>query len=194
MNEGNVFTKDMLMNISSMKVKAMELTKNGKPYCLLLKDILARDLYYDDEAPMTSLKELAEATGIKYAKVRKYIQMIYHDLVVNHLARPVFSFSKVRYEFLMRGRGKKFYHFETDQLPVMLRVGEELSLPFFSAYMGTSTFFVEDVNYQFEEETQIIKFWLREGSYNSYWHLGKTKQKRNMKSLLRIGMNLRSMS
>ncbi len=169
-------TKGMLMNISSMKGKAMKLTENGKAYDVLLKDILARDLFYDDDTPMPSLKDLSVATGLQYGKIRKYVEETYHDLVLDHEARPVFSFTKIRYEFLIRGwRKGKFMSFEADQLPVVPRVGEEVSVPFFSAYMGDSYFFVEKINHYFEEDTQVVKLWLRPGFYNTYWRYRKDK-------------------
>ncbi|MEJ8802828.1 hypothetical protein [Pontibacter sp. H249] len=171
-------TKDMLMDISSMRSKAIRLTVNGKAYSVLLKDILARDLFYDDEAPMPSLKDLSAATGLQYGKIRKYVEEIYHDLVLDYEARPVFSFTKVRYEFLIRGwRKGKFMSLEADQLPVVPRVGEEVSVPFFSAYMRASHFFVEEINHYFDEETQVVKLWLRPGSYNTYWRFRKDKAK-----------------
>lgn len=176
MKDNSMSTKDMLMNISSMKIKALKLAESGKEYAVLLKDILSRDLFYDDEAYMPSLKELSQKTGLKYGKIRKYVEDIYKDLVLDHEARPVFSFVNVKYNFLIRGmRRKKFMSLEADQLPVMPRVGEEFSIPFFSAYMETSLFFVEEIKYDLWEDTQIVNIWLRAGSYNSYWHYRKDK-------------------
>ena len=54
----------------------MRLTENGKAYHVMLKYILARNLFYDDEAPMPSLKDLSAATGLKYGKIRKYVEEI----------------------------------------------------------------------------------------------------------------------
>jgi hypothetical protein len=178
MKDDSMSTKDMLMNISSMKQKAMLLAGNGKTYNNLLKDILARDLYYDDDASMPSLKELSQATGVAYGKIRKQVEDIYQDLILDHEARPLFAFTKVRYEFLIRGRRKnKFMTLEADQLPVMPRIGEEIALPFFSAYLETAYFFVENIEHRFEENAQLVKIWLRAGSYNSYWHYRKDKAK-----------------
>ncbi|TPE43312.1 hypothetical protein [Pontibacter mangrovi] len=178
MNEDSLSTKDMLMDISSMRSKAMRLTENGKAYHVLLKDILARDLIKNDEARVPSLKELSAATGLQYGKIRKYVEEIYHDLVLDLEARSVFSFTKVRYEFLIRGFTKdKFITLEADQLPVVPRVGEQVSMPFFYAYMKTSRFFVEEIDHSFEEDSQIVRIWLTQGYYNSYWHYRKDKAK-----------------
>ncbi len=171
-------TKEMLMDISSIRSKAMRLIEKGNAYNVLLKHILARDLFYDDQASMPSLKDLSAATGLQYGKIRKYVEEIYHDLVLYHEARPVFSFTKVRYEFLIRGwRKNKFMSLQADELPIMPRVGEEVSIPFFSAYLRAAHFFVEEINHYFEEETQVVKLWLRPGSYNTYWRFRKDKAK-----------------
>lgn len=176
MKEDSMSTKDMLMDISSMRSKAMKLTENGKAYNVLLKDILERNLFYDDEAPMPSLKDLSAATGLKYGKIRKYMEEIYHDLVLDHEVRPVFSFVKIRYEFLIRGWTKdKFMTLEADQLPVVPRVGEQVSIPFFAAYLKTSHFYVDKIDHSFEEDLQTVKIWLKQGYYNSYWHYRKDK-------------------
>lgn len=178
MKEDSLSTKDMLMDISSLRSKAMRLAENGKAYNVLLQDILARNLFYDDEARVLSLKELSAATGLKYGKIRKYMEEIYHDLVLDHEARPVFSFTKVRFEFLISGFTKdKFITLEAGQLPVVPRVGEQISIPFFHAYLKTSHFYVDKVDHCFEEDAQIVKIWLQQGYYNSYWHYRKDKAK-----------------
>ncbi|WP_439880739.1 hypothetical protein ACSX1A_16475 [Pontibacter sp. MBLB2868] len=178
MKEDSLSTKDMLLNIGSMRNKAHSLIGNGKGYEDLLKCILARDFYHDEDIPVPSLKELSEASGVKYGKVRKLIEAIYDDLVMNYEARPVFTFHKFRYELLIRGYSKnKFLSMEVDQLPIMPRVGEEISLPFFSAYLETSHFFVEKISYELEEEVQVVQIWLQAGYYNSYWHYRKDKAK-----------------
>ena len=169
-------TRDMLMNISSMRSKAIMLTERDRAYSGLLKDILEKDIF-DENAQMPSIKELCKSSGLKYGKVRKYIEDIYHDLVLDYEARPVFSFTKVRYEFFIRGRRRRFMDLEADQLPVVPRVGEAVTLPFFSAYLGTVDFFVEEVKHVFEEDMQVVELWLRHGSYNSYWHYRKDKAK-----------------
>lgn len=174
MKDDSMSTRDMLMNISSMRSKAMKLTEKGKAYSDLLKDILARDIF-DENSQMPSIKELCKSSGLNYGKVRKYIEDIYHDLVLNYEGRPVFSFTKLRYEFFIRCERRRFMDLEADQLPVVPRVGEAITLPFFSAYLGTVDFFVEKVKHVFKEDVQVVELWLRHGSYNSYWHYRKDK-------------------
>jgi hypothetical protein len=176
MKEDSLSTKDMLLNIGSMRHKALRLADQKKKYSELLRIILEKDFYYDDNESIPSLKELSSATGLKYGKIRKLIEEAYSDLVLNYETKAIFSFTKIRYEFLMRGWQKeKFLALEADQLPVVPRVGEQVSLPFFSAHLGEKHFYVEKIDHKFEEDAQIISIWLRAGTYNSYWHYRKDK-------------------
>ncbi|WP_266202764.1 hypothetical protein [Pontibacter kalidii] len=177
MKEDSLTTKGMLLDIGAMRRKALGLVENGKPYNVLLQHILAKDFYYDEEQTLPSLKELAEASGLKSGKVRKYIEGIYHDLALNYETKQMFSFVKVRYEFIMRGRRKRWLTLEADHLPIAPRIGEEIMMPFFSEYLGTARFYVDEVNHEFEEDVQVVKLWLREGDFNAYWHYRKHKAK-----------------
>lgn len=178
MKEQTLSSSDMLMNIGSMRSVASKLLRQNKSYSNLLEQILQYDCFDDEDKPIPSIKDLARASNLKYAAVRKQILAIYKDLVLDHEVRPVFSFSKVSYSFFIRGLKKdKILHVEVEHLPIMPRVGEEICLPFFSAYMGTSRFHVEKVEHEFGDGTQEIVFWLREGYYNSYWHYRKDKAK-----------------
>jgi hypothetical protein len=124
---------------------------------------------------MPSVKDLCKSSGLSYGKVRRYIDDIYHDLVLDDEARAGFAFTKVRFDFMMRGRRKRFLDLEANRLPVVPRVGEEVSLPFFSAYLGETTFYVDKVEHIFDEEMQVVTIWLRPGYYNAYWHYRKDK-------------------
>jgi hypothetical protein len=167
----------MLLNIGSMRKSALELSNKDKKYSGLLRQIVKDDFFYG-EGKVPSLKEVADRSGVSNSKARKLIEDIYNDLVLEHESRAVFSFPKVRYEFLIRGSERsKFIGIDVEQLPVMPRVGEEVSLPFFSAYIGTTSFYVEEIMHEFEEDCQVVNIWMRAGSYNSYWHYRKDKAK-----------------
>ncbi len=176
MKEESLSSKEILLNIGSMRGHAMKLLWLAKPYSKLLEQILAHDFVQDDETPVPSIKELVQTSGLRYEAVRKQLQAIYHDLIFGGDGLPVFSFPKVRYSFYIRGLLKgKMLHVEVDQLPVIPRVGEEIHLPFFSAYLGTRRFHVEKVEHEFGDGEQEIVLWIREGTYNSYWHYRKDK-------------------
>lgn len=178
MKEQSLSSKEMLLNIGSMTGNATKLLKLNKSYSKLLEQILKYDFVQHDDAPAPSIKELVKASGLKYEAVRTQLQAIYHDLIVGDDELPVFSFPKLRYSFLLRGLGKdKLLHIAVDQLPAIPRIGEEIRLPFFSAYLGTSYFHVEKIEHEFTDGEQEVIIWIREGFYNTYWHYRKDKAK-----------------
>ncbi|MER2998956.1 hypothetical protein [Pontibacter populi] len=167
----------MLHDIRAMRSGALKLVERNKAYSELLRQILCYD-FYCGANKLPTLKEMATEAGIGINKARKYIQEIYHDLVLDDESRPEFRFSKVSFAFLIRGdKREKFIGIEVSELPVMPRVGEGISLPFFSAYLGTTSFFVEEISHDFYEDCQIVNLWLKAGSYNSYWQYRKDKAK-----------------
>ncbi|RIJ42669.1 hypothetical protein D1627_02095 [Pontibacter oryzae] len=159
-----------------MKSNGLALLKQDKPYTKLLQHILIDNDYYSKSVPLPSIKELAKALGLNYAELRRQILEVYDDLGLGDEVVPTFSFPKVRYTFMLRGMTKdKYLYLEVDQLPVMPRVGENINLPFFSAYMRTTQFYVENVEHEFTDGLQEVVFSLREGYFNSYWHYRKDK-------------------
>ncbi|WP_210466828.1 hypothetical protein [Rufibacter roseolus] len=175
MEKDSLSTKEMLLNIASMRKKALALSESGKRYSHLLKLILEKDFFYDENQPMPSLKELCQTSGLKSGKVRKFLEEVYNDLVLDYETKPVFTLSKVRYEFYLRGWDKKVLDMEVDCLPVIPRAGEEIEIPFFSAYLKVKHFFVEKIRYRFEEDTQYVTIWLQKGFYNPYWEFRKAQ-------------------
>lgn len=131
MKEESLSTKSMLLDIGAMRSQALPLLEKEKPYSGLLRVILSRDFYYKDDVPVPTLKELCSETGLTYGKAKKLIEQIYFDLVLAEEGlRPVFSFKRQRFEFLLHGRGKKYLNFTTDSLPILPRVGENISIVF----------------------------------------------------------------
>ena len=115
--------------------------------------------------------------------------------MLDHEARPIFSFSKVKYEFLIRGwTTDKFMTLEADQLPVVPRVGEQVSIPFFSTYLKASHFYVEKIDHSFGEDLQLVRIWLKQGCYNSFGIIERIRQRKNMRWDLWTFLSLRSTS
>jgi hypothetical protein len=176
MKEQSLSSKEILLNIGSMRGHTMKLLNLTKPYSKLLDQVLTHDFVHDEETPVPSIKELAQMSGLRYEAVRKQLQAIYHDLIFGEDRLAAFSFPIVGYSFYIRGLTKgKTLHVEVDRLPIIPRVGEGIQLPFFSAYLGTKQFHVEKVEHEFGDGKQEIVIWIREGSYNSYWHYRKDK-------------------
>ena len=164
----------MLLDLSSMRSRAMGLLKNGKDYNTLLAAITEKDYYYDDSLKLPSLKELAEYTGLKYDVVRRQLRQIYEDLLPHDENGTPFYFNKVKYVFYLDGYKNKL-SVDVDTLPVTPRIGENITIPFFKAYVGTDYFYVADIRHILQDNLQIIDIHLKTGTYNLCWHYQKDK-------------------
>jgi hypothetical protein len=66
------------------------------------------------------------------------------------------------------------HHFYTiKHLPVVPRVGENFTIPYFRAKVGSDWFYARSIEHQFEDNKQIIYIRLSDGRYNLFWHLRK---------------------
>ena len=174
--EEKLSSKEMIMDISSMRSRAIELLKEDKDYHTLLTAITEKDYYYDDSIGLPSIKELVEQTGVKYDLIRKQLKQIYEDLLPLHEASKPFQFHKVNFSFYIKGY-KNVVFMETNPLSVMPRVGESTEIPFFKAYLGGEYFYVEKIDHILHDTCHTIQFKLKPGEYNIYWHYQKDKAK-----------------
>lgn len=165
-------SKDITLDISSMRSFAYKLLGRGKDYDALLKVILEKDIYNDDDVKIPSIKELMERLNMPYSKVRRDLNEIYKDLE-NHKSLGIeFPIRKVEYCFSMRYFDNRGY-FILDQLPVVPRIGEEIHLPYLRAKVGTEWFYVESVSHYLDDEKQSVHITLRPGSGNIYFRFAK---------------------
>ncbi|MDQ3396041.1 MAG: hypothetical protein M3512_18300 [Bacteroidota bacterium] len=109
---------------------------------------------------------------LSYTKVRKYLTEIYHDLILIE-DTIAFRFPKVIYSFNISGHHDSFISFETQSLPVVPRVGENITIPYFKAHLHTDYFHVESIGHTFRDLEQTIDIWLKTGTYNLFWHFRK---------------------
>jgi hypothetical protein len=158
----------MILDIASMRKQAMKLLDEDREYRHLLKIITAKDYFYDEDLHIPSVKELAQLSGLAYDKVRKQVRDIYTDLVLHESAKT-FDVVDLEYWFYVKGY-KNRLSFTVNTLPVIPRVGEQIRMPYFKAYLDTDYFFVEEVWHKMEDQKQIIEIKIAEGWYNLYWH------------------------
>jgi hypothetical protein len=59
----------MLKNIASVRSRALALAEQNKKYSALLKHLLAKDIFYDENESIPFLKQLSETSGINYSKL-----------------------------------------------------------------------------------------------------------------------------
>jgi len=70
---------------------------------------------------------------------------------------------------------KNYASFKCDELRYLPKIGENITIPFLKAEVGTEYFYVEDVRHYFEGQKQTIDIQLRGGYFNSYWYHRKHK-------------------
>jgi len=171
--------KKMILDLGSMREKLKELLQNGHEFQVVLEAILENDYYYDDDLPMPSAKQLSEKTGLRNNKLKEQIQKIYSDLIFrkeeNSWRNPVFSFRKTIYNFRLQGRQKRSISFSVNHLDVIPRVGEDIEIPFFKAYLGISFFHVKNISHELNDTVHEVNLELLSGEYNLFWHHRRDK-------------------
>ncbi len=171
--------KKMILDLGSMREKVKELLRNVHEFHRLLEAILEQDFYYDEDLPLPTAKELSEKTGINSKKLKEQVKKIYSDLIFrkeeDSWRNPVFNFKKTIYNFILQGRQKKTISFSVNHLEVIPRVGEEIEIPFFKAYLGTNYFYVKNISHEFNDTIHELNLFLCHGSYNFFWHYRRDK-------------------
>ncbi len=167
-------SKEMIVDITSMRSHARLLLKTKKPYEVLLKALIAKDYYYDEDLSMPTLKELSNQTGITYQKVRNQLFLIYQDLVLADDKIAPLEFKEVEYLLSIYGRKNSLVH-PVKSLPLMPRVGDNITIPYFTAYLNTHTFYVESISHEMTDQKQITYIHLLPGYFSPYWHFRKSK-------------------
>lgn len=62
-------------------------------------------------------------------------------------------------------------------MDVVPRVGENIDIPFFKAYLDTTVFYVESISHELNDQLHEINIHLKRGYYNLFWHYRKDKAK-----------------
>lgn len=173
-------SREMLLDISAMRERSKTLLNQGKEYDQLLRYLISLNYFYDEEVRLPSIREISEATGIEYSKVRKYIRQIYVDLVLRHYVNEdefnaSFSFGSVRYTVSISGRDGRYMYMEVDELPVIPRVGENVEIPYFKAYLDDRNFHVKSIEHRLNDRGQEIHISVRPGRFNIYFDYLKEK-------------------
>ncbi len=173
--ETQLSSKQIIIDISSMRSIATQLLGKGKDYEQLLETILSKNSYYKEYYLPPSLKELQEETGLKYPVIRKCLNNIYTDLLMHDEIGIDFSIKEVEYVFDIK-RYSKYTSFVVKNIPVLPRVGDEVYFPFLKAKVGTSSFYVHSIDHSFDDTKQSIGISLRVGSYNKFLEMRKDEE------------------
>lgn len=173
--ERNPTPKGMILDICSMRSRAIKLMKFENDYNPLLRVITEEDYYYNEDLKFPSLKDFAALADIKYDKARRQLVKIYNDLCSYELAESIpFECQKTEIWISMSG----MYESKTIQienLPYLPRKGDSMQVPYFKELLGTDYFYVSKVYHELKDNKQHIFISLKYGIYNSYWDLRKSQ-------------------
>lgn len=165
-------SRQVLYDIQSMKTFAKQLLGKGKKYDHFLRQLLKPYFLSSDEYTPTTIKLVAERAGLKYDTVRKYLHLIYEDLIKHDENHLDFAVNRVEYTFTMH-YFDEYAYLTVNHLPILPRVGEQVNIPYFKAKVGTSMFYVESVDHLFTDKVQYVGINLRAGYFNHYWQIRK---------------------
>tara|TARA_R110002050_G_scaffold187306_1_gene321742 strand:+ start:18603 stop:19211 length:609 start_codon:yes stop_codon:yes gene_type:complete len=163
-------SQDILRDIRSMRKFSGQLLGKGKIYDRLLSYLL-HDVFPYSDYTLPKLKDLQSALGIPYSKVRKHLNHIYSDLIDHEENGVDLSPSKVEYVFTLK-KDEDYTTVVMHNLPVLPKVGEQVTIPYFSAKSGDH-FYVNSIHHCFFDGIQTIEIVLRPGLYNKYLDLRK---------------------
>ena len=166
--ENKYSIKGMILDICSMKHHISTLLISDKPYVPILEYLMTFDYYDDDNFIVPTAKMIETETGIKYGKIRNLLEMIYHEITTPYYESNIeLNFSKIEVIFHIKGyRG--YTSFKTNQISIVPKIGDDVSLPFFNEHCGTTIFHVNQVYHEFLGDLQQINLMLETGTYNTY--------------------------
>ena len=167
--EKNISAKRILLDILSVIEQVTDVFKDVAKYRTLLDFLNKKDYYNDENLAIPTLTEIEKYTGLKTFQLRTQLKNIYKEML-NH----TFNFKKVEIIFDVEFY-KEYASFKCNELTYLPKIGENITIPFLKAKVGTDYFYVEDIRHNFYGQKQTIEILLKVGSFNSYWYYRKHK-------------------
>lgn len=168
-----ISVKRAFLDLLFIKTQVNRLMGNEPKYKDLIFYMMNND-FLDSNEPLPSLKSMELILKCKSHNLRKLIIDLYNEFFGDELKCSL-RFSKLDVYFdLSYFEGTKGY-FRCDELGFIPRVGENVTISFLKAKVGTDWFYVDSVRHDLYKDTQRIDITLKSGSYNKYFHYEKYK-------------------
>ena len=165
--------KRVLLDILSIKQQVFDAFKDRKDYRELLLFLMEKDYYEDEELPIPTLKEMESILGLKIQQLRKMLKNIYYEFY-SYEKNYTMNFNTTVIEFHL-DYFKRYATFKCEKLTYLPKIGENITIPFLQATVGTDYFYVNDIRHTFDGTKQTIDIFLKGGLYNAYWYYRKHK-------------------
>ncbi|MBD0833743.1 hypothetical protein [Aestuariibaculum sediminum] len=169
----SISVKQTLVDIISILPQIFQEFRKDEKYCKLLDYLNEKDFFNDEDLPYPTIKQIEAETGLKSHHIRKQLKDLYASLFDYEYGYR-FHFDKTEYCFIV-DHFKNYATFYCTSLINVPRVGENITLPFLKAKVGSDYFYVEDVRHHFEYDKHLIKLYLKAGRFNSFWYYSKHK-------------------
>lgn len=167
MKQDTLPLKDAFRDLANMSKLLEQLSNKGKKYDVIINYLAERD-FGGDENPYPLLKDAAQEIGISYSKFKTLTLQLYEDVRLDE--NFLFEEVSVRYTFNYHKKDKHIT-ISFKELKVVPRVGEDVCLPFFRAYIPNWFFHVKSISHDFYRGLHEVNIELGEFSYNHYWKI-----------------------
>ena len=164
--------KNALYDLFSIAPQLRNVPQERPEFEPLIKFILLKDFYYDEDIPYPSLLEVQNKLGIKTHTLRKLIKDLYEYILDQE--EPYLNFKKTKVTFHLSYLDRRF-QFPVKHLPVIPRVGESFEISFANGKMDWKQYYVDHIYHSLELDTQRIFIVLKNGKFNSYLKFRRDK-------------------
>ncbi len=165
--------KRAFLDLLFIKIQLKELFKDNENYHQLIGFMLSKD-FLDSDEPLPTMKSMEQSLGLTSHKLRKLIHDLYEEMFGNELNHAL-KFNKLEIYFDLHYFEGQYGYFKCSDLAFIPRVGENMTIPFLKAKVGTDYFYVDSVRHSLEDEVQRIDIRLNSAFYNKYFHYEKHK-------------------
>lgn len=165
--------KRAFLDLLFIKNQIHKLFGNDEKYKCLVSFMMSEDFLESNE-PLPTMKSIEQTLGLKPHKLRKLIQDLYEEMFGNELNHAL-KFNKLEIYFDLHYFEGQYGYFKCSDLAFIPRVGENMTVPFLKAKVGTDYFYVDSIRHSLENDVQRIDIRLNSGFYNKYFHYEKHK-------------------
>ncbi len=168
-------THEIFICLSAMPIysKKLLLNEDEKPYTNFLKWLIEKDFYKNRKSKIT-IQKIGAEYQTNTSKITKWIKEIYDQILeLNYENAELFQENPIKVFLTIHHFDNLcfFYLF----LSVLPREYETISIPFLRAKLGTSTFWVKQVEYEVYENKISINLTLDGASLNKFRELSIDK-------------------
>jgi len=162
MFEEKIKTQDLLNGLKYHKSILDNLLNQGKGYDSFLINLIGLNKLFDNDRKVY-VKEVAEKTGISTAKIRRYLEQIYDDIIefLQIEDRTPIITGNVNCSISIKDRFNKYFYIENIHLNIIPREGEIIEIPFLFPYFRHTYLEVYKVYHEIDYDIHKIHLELR---------------------------------